>query len=38
VTVGVQGQDAVQILSGVAEGQRVVIRGTDQVHTGQDLS
>lgn len=38
VTVGVQGQDVVQILSGLSEGQQVVVRGTDQVQTGQHLS
>jgi hypothetical protein len=34
----VQGQDVVQILSGLSEGQQVVVRGTDQVQTGQHLS
>lgn len=38
VTVGVQGQDVVQILSGLTEGQQVVVRGTDQVHAGQEVS
>jgi len=38
VTVGVQGQDVVQIVSGLSEGQQVVVRGTDQVQTGQHLS
>jgi HlyD family secretion protein len=38
VTIGVQGPDVVQILSGVAEGQQVVVRGTDQVRPGQELS
>lgn len=37
VTVGVQGQDLVQIVSGVEPGQQVVIRGADQVETGQRL-
>jgi len=37
VTVGVQGQDVVQIVSGVGDGQQVVVRGTDQVHAGQKL-
>lgn len=37
VTVGVQGQDLVQILNGVSDGQRVVVRGTDQVSSGQQL-
>jgi multidrug efflux pump subunit AcrA (membrane-fusion protein) len=38
VTVGVQGQDVVQILAGVTEGQQVVVRGTDQVRAGQQVS
>ncbi|WP_189195318.1 efflux RND transporter periplasmic adaptor subunit [Micromonospora fulviviridis] len=37
VTVGVQGQDLVQIVSGVRAGDRVVVRGADQVHDGQEL-
>lgn len=37
VTVGVQGQDAVQIVSGLTEGQRLVVRGTDRVKTGQQV-
>ncbi|MFG1952300.1 efflux RND transporter periplasmic adaptor subunit [Micromonospora sp. NPDC048830] len=37
VTVGVQGQDLVQILGGVAAGERVVVRGTDQVRAGQEV-
>jgi HlyD family secretion protein len=37
VTVGVQGKDAVQIVSGVRPGQQVVVRGTDQVQQGQQL-
>ena len=37
VTVGVQGQDLVQIVSGVEPGQRVVVGGADQVRTGQQL-
>ncbi|MEU2615515.1 HlyD family efflux transporter periplasmic adaptor subunit [Micromonospora sp. NPDC007271] len=37
VTVGVQGQDLVQIVSGVRAGDRVVVRGTDRVHDGQEL-
>jgi HlyD family secretion protein len=35
--VGVQGQDVVQIVSGVAPGDSVVVRGTDQVTAGQEL-
>jgi RND family efflux transporter MFP subunit len=37
VTVGVQGADVVQIVRGVQAGQRVVVRGTDQVRVGQEL-
>ncbi|MEJ3745867.1 efflux RND transporter periplasmic adaptor subunit [Actinomycetes bacterium KLBMP 9797] len=37
VTVGVQGQDLVQVVSGVDAGQRVVVRGTDLVEQGQEL-
>ncbi len=37
VQVGVQGEDLVQILSGLEVGQRVVIGGTDRVTEGQDL-
>jgi hypothetical protein len=37
VTVGVQGQDLVQIVSGLDDGQSVVVRGTDQVSPGQQV-
>ena len=37
VTVGVQGQDLVQIVNGVQAGDRIVVRGTDRVHDGQEL-
>ncbi|MFG2055595.1 efflux RND transporter periplasmic adaptor subunit [Micromonospora sp. NPDC048930] len=37
VTVGVQGQDLVQIVSGLEAGDRIVVRGTDRVHDGQEL-
>ncbi|MFJ8580412.1 efflux RND transporter periplasmic adaptor subunit [Micromonospora sp. NPDC093277] len=37
VTVGVQGQDLVQIVSGVQAGDRIVVRGTDRVQDGQEL-
>ncbi|MCM0677865.1 efflux RND transporter periplasmic adaptor subunit, partial [Micromonospora phytophila] len=37
VSVGVQGQDLVQIVSGVQAGDRVVVRGADQVRDGQEL-
>ncbi len=35
VRVGVQGEDLVQIVSGVEPGQRVVVSGTDKVTSGQ---
>ncbi|MDG4791622.1 efflux RND transporter periplasmic adaptor subunit [Micromonospora sp. WMMD1102] len=35
VTVGVQGQDLVQIVSGVEPGQQVVVSGGDQVRPGE---
>lgn len=37
VTVGVQGQDQVEIVSGVNAGDRIVVRGADQVRAGQSL-
>ncbi|GIJ29349.1 hypothetical protein Vqi01_45110 [Micromonospora qiuiae] len=37
VTIGVQGQDLVQIVDGVQPGDRVVVRGTDQVRDGQEV-
>jgi len=37
VTVGVAGQDLVQILSGLGAGDRIVIRGTDRVQAGTEL-
>ncbi|MEU8299438.1 efflux RND transporter periplasmic adaptor subunit [Micromonospora sp. NPDC048909] len=37
VTVGVQGQDLVQIVSGVQAGERIVVRGADQVREGQEV-
>ncbi|RZU71840.1 RND family efflux transporter MFP subunit [Micromonospora kangleipakensis] len=37
VTVGVQGQDLVQIVSGVQAGDQVVVRGADHVRDGQEL-
>jgi HlyD family secretion protein len=37
VTVGVAGQDLVQVVSGVSTGDRIVVRGADQVRTGQQL-
>jgi multidrug efflux pump subunit AcrA (membrane-fusion protein) len=37
VTVGVQGQDRVEIASGIGAGDQLVVRGTDQVKAGQTL-
>ncbi|MEV0900110.1 HlyD family efflux transporter periplasmic adaptor subunit [Actinoplanes sp. NPDC049802] len=36
VRLGVQGEDTVQILSGVGAGERVVIAGADQVSAGEE--
>jgi RND family efflux transporter MFP subunit len=38
VTVGTQGEDTVEIAEGLREGERVVVRGADQVQEGQELS
>ncbi len=38
VTVGVQGEDLVQIVSGLHPGDQVVVRGTDKVTDGQELT
>ena len=38
VTVGVQGEDLVQIVSGLHAGDQVVVRGTDKVTDGQELT
>ena len=37
VTVGVQGEDVVQVTDGLGDGQRIVVGGADQVSAGQDL-
>jgi hypothetical protein len=37
VRVGVQGEDLVQVLDGVAPGQRIVVSGADKVSAGQGL-
>jgi multidrug efflux pump subunit AcrA (membrane-fusion protein) len=37
VTLGAQGADVVQVLTGLHEGQRVVVRGADKVSDGQDV-
>ena len=38
VTVGTQGEDVVAVTAGLEVGERVVVRGTDQVREGQELS
>jgi multidrug efflux pump subunit AcrA (membrane-fusion protein) len=38
VTVGVQGQDSVQILTGLQVGERIVVTGADRVSAGQSVS
>jgi multidrug efflux pump subunit AcrA (membrane-fusion protein) len=37
VTVGVQGQDVVQIVAGLSAGEQIVVRGTDQVRADQQV-
>jgi HlyD family secretion protein len=37
VTLGVQGEDVVQVSAGLAAGQPVVVAGADQVKAGQEL-
>jgi HlyD family secretion protein len=37
VTVGVQGEDVVQVTAGLGDGQRIVTAGADRVHAGDDL-
>ncbi|GLZ00342.1 efflux RND transporter periplasmic adaptor subunit [Actinoplanes sp. NBRC 103695] len=37
VTLGVQGEDAVQVTDGLSDGQRIVVSGADQVRAGQEL-
>jgi HlyD family secretion protein len=37
VTIGVAGQDLVQVVGGLAEGERIVVRGADQVRAGQQV-
>jgi HlyD family secretion protein len=38
VRLGAQGDALAQIVSGVGEGERVVVRGADSIHQGQKLS
>jgi HlyD family secretion protein len=37
VKLGAQGEDAVQVMQGLEVGDRVVVRGADQVQEGQDV-
>ncbi|MER7275699.1 HlyD family efflux transporter periplasmic adaptor subunit [Dactylosporangium sp. NPDC000244] len=37
VSVGVSGQDRIQVLSGVSDGDQIVVRGTDKVKQGMEL-
>jgi multidrug efflux pump subunit AcrA (membrane-fusion protein) len=37
VTIGVAGQDLVQIVAGLSAGDRIVVRGTDRVQAGVEL-
>ncbi|MFG1604505.1 efflux RND transporter periplasmic adaptor subunit [Actinoplanes sp. NPDC049265] len=37
VTLGVQGEDVVQVTTGLDDGQRIVVSGADQVRAGQEL-
>ncbi len=37
VTLGVQGEDVVEVAAGLGDGQRIVIGGADQVRPGQEL-
>ena len=37
VSVGVSGQDRVQVLSGVGDGDQLVVRGTDKVQAGMEI-
>lgn len=38
VRVGAEGKDQVQIVEGLKDGDRIVVRGADRVHEGQKLS
>lgn len=38
ITLGVQGEDVVQVTGGLAEGQRIVVTGADRVHPGDKAS
>jgi HlyD family secretion protein len=37
VTIGIAGQDRVQVLNGLSDGDRIVVRGTDKVNAGMKL-
>jgi HlyD family secretion protein len=38
ITLGVQGEDVVQVTGGLTEGQRIVVSGADRVHQGDKAS
>jgi HlyD family secretion protein len=38
VTIGVQGEDVVQVTGGLTPGQRIVVSGADRVHRGDKAS
>jgi HlyD family secretion protein len=38
VTLGVQGEDVVQVTTGITAGQRIVVSGADRVHAGDKAS
>jgi multidrug efflux pump subunit AcrA (membrane-fusion protein) len=38
VTLGVQGEDVVQVVTGVGAGQQIIVGGADQVTPGQTVS
>lgn len=37
VTIGVQGEDVVQVVSGIGAGQQIIVAGADQVSPGQTV-
>ncbi|MEU8614747.1 efflux transporter periplasmic adaptor subunit, partial [Actinoplanes sp. NPDC048791] len=37
VTLGVQGEDVVQVVSGIGAGQQIIVGGADQVSPGQTV-
>jgi multidrug efflux pump subunit AcrA (membrane-fusion protein) len=38
ISVGVQGEDVVQVTGGLTQGQRIVVAGADRVHPGDKAS